>query len=64
MKPSFQHDIADFKLGNALNSIGRYAIENNLSPEQVKAFFDVGIVSHKHLSEFIYHAGTPAVSSL
>jgi hypothetical protein len=64
MNPSFQHDITDFKLGNALNSIGRYAIENNLSPEQVKAFFDIGIISHKRLSEVTYHAGTPAVSSL
>jgi hypothetical protein len=48
---SFQHDITDFKLGNALNSIGRYAIKNNISPEQVKAFFDVGIVAHRIISE-------------
>ena len=51
MKPSFQHDIADFELSNALNSIGQYANENNLTPARVKVLFNIGIVSSRLLNE-------------
>ncbi len=51
MENTFPHSISDFALGNALNSIGWYAIENKLSPVQVKQIFFAGTVALRAFKE-------------
>jgi hypothetical protein len=64
MTLTFHHDVADTEMANVLNIIGTYARDNNISPAQVKAFFNIGIVSLRLLSEADNQQKTPAVTLL
>jgi len=49
MSSTFNALSLDQKLNNALNSIGWYAKEHNLTSEQVRRIFDAGLVAAKVL---------------
>jgi hypothetical protein len=44
-----QESVHGFEMTRTLNDIGWYAKEHNLTPEQVRTFFEVGAVAARQL---------------